>query len=83
VPAGNFNLIYKDEDQNNCNYNKAMMGRFRRFINDLALKEIPLQGRKFTWSNQHESPTLVRQGSLHNGIGGPVSRLLAPKLGHQ
>jgi exonuclease III len=58
--AGDFNLIYKVEDKNNPNYNRSMMGRFRRFINDLALKEIPLHGRKFTWSNQHDSPTLVR-----------------------
>ena len=53
-------MIYKDEDKNNANYNRASMGRFRRFINDLALKEIPLHGRKFTWSNQQLSPTLVR-----------------------
>jgi hypothetical protein len=37
-----------------------MMGRFRRFINDQALKEIPLHGRHFTWSNQHATPTLVK-----------------------
>ena len=60
VVAGNFNLIYKDEDKSNANYNKASMGRFRRFINDLALKEIPLHGCKFMWSNQQLSPTLVR-----------------------
>jgi exonuclease III len=58
--AGDFNLIYKDEDKNNANFNRAMMGRFRRFINDLTLKEIPLHGRKFTWSNQQVSPTLVK-----------------------
>jgi len=58
--AGDFNLIYRDEDKNNANYNRAMMGRFRRFINDLALKEIPLHDRKHTWSNQQNSPTLVR-----------------------
>jgi hypothetical protein len=58
--AGDFNLIYKDEDKNNTNYNRAMMGRFRRFINDLALKDIPLHGRKYTWSNHQDSPTLVR-----------------------
>ena len=29
-------------------------------INDLALKELPLHGRKFTWSNQQDSPTLVK-----------------------
>jgi hypothetical protein len=42
------------------NYNRAMMGRFRRFINDQALKEIPLYGRHFTWSNQHAASTLVK-----------------------
>ena len=30
-----------------------MMGRFRRLTNDLGLKEIPLHGRKFTWTNNH------------------------------
>jgi hypothetical protein len=59
--AGDFNLIYKAEDKKSSNYNRATMGRFRRFIDDLALKEIPLHGCKFTWSNQQESPTLVKQ----------------------
>jgi hypothetical protein len=36
------------------------MGRFRRMIDDLVLKEAPLQGRNFTWSNQQASPTLVK-----------------------
>jgi hypothetical protein len=36
------------------------MGRFRSAINDLALKEIPLFGRKYTWSNQQEHPVLVK-----------------------
>lgn len=58
--AGDFNLIYKDEDKNNSNLNRAMMGRFRKLINDLALKELPLHGRKYTWSNLQNSPTLVR-----------------------
>jgi hypothetical protein len=37
-----------------------MMGRFRRLINDLGLKEIPLHGRKFTWTNNHVSVKLDR-----------------------
>lgn len=45
--AGDFNLILKTEDKNNSNINRAMMGRFRRFLDDLALKEIPLHGRKY------------------------------------
>jgi hypothetical protein len=36
------------------------MGRFRRRINDLALKEIQLHGRKFTWSNGQGNPTLLK-----------------------
>jgi hypothetical protein len=31
-----------------------MMGRFRRCINDLELKEIELLGRRFTWCNERE-----------------------------
>jgi hypothetical protein len=60
VVVGDFNLIYKEEDNNNCNLNRAMMGRFRRVLDDLALKEIPLIGRKFTWSSGGDSPTLSR-----------------------
>jgi hypothetical protein len=60
VLAEDFNLIFKDEDKTNANCNRAMMERFRRLINDLALKEIPQYGRRFTWSNQQESPTLVK-----------------------
>ena len=58
--AGDFNMIYSSEDKNNDNINRAMMGRFRRFVNDLELKEIPLLGRRYTWSNERESPTLVK-----------------------
>jgi hypothetical protein len=36
-----------------------MMGRFRRCINDLALKEVYLNGRRYTWTNGQDPPTLV------------------------
>jgi hypothetical protein len=58
--AGDFNLIYREEDKNNNNLDLAMMGRFRRWLNDLALKEIPPHGQKFTWSNGQSAPTLVK-----------------------
>jgi len=58
--AGDFNMIYSSEDKNNDNVNRAMMGRFRRFVNDLELKEILLLGRRYTWSNERDSPTLVK-----------------------
>jgi exonuclease III len=60
VIAGDFNLIYKASDKNNMNLNRAMMGRFRNVINDLALREVQLHGRKFTWSNQQINPILVK-----------------------
>jgi exonuclease III len=60
ILAGDFNLIYKDDDKSNSNYNRAMMGRFRKLIDDLALKEVPLHGRKYTWSNQQEAEILVK-----------------------
>jgi hypothetical protein len=58
--AGDLNMIYKAEDKNNSNINRVMMGRFHSFINDLALSELPLFGRKFTWSSQQNPPTLVK-----------------------
>ena len=57
---GDFNLITSEENKNNGNLNRAMMGRFRRLINDLELKELSLHGRNFTWSNHQDSPTLVK-----------------------
>ncbi|KAG2646650.1 hypothetical protein PVAP13_2KG226805 [Panicum virgatum] len=41
---GDFNLITNAEDKNNGILNRAMMGLFRRLINDLELKELPLHG---------------------------------------
>jgi exonuclease III len=60
--GGDFNLIYKDKDKNNSNLNRAMMGRFCWLINDLSIKEVPLVGRRFTWSSSvsGSSPMLVK-----------------------
>ena len=55
-----FNLITSSEDKNNGNINKATKGRFRHLINDLEFRDLPLKGRKFTWSNQQDIPTLVK-----------------------
>uniref|UniRef100_A0A0A9DT92 Endonuclease/exonuclease/phosphatase domain-containing protein n=1 Tax=Arundo donax TaxID=35708 RepID=A0A0A9DT92_ARUDO len=58
--AGDFNLIYRSEDKNNANLDRAMMGRFRHLLNDVELNEITLVGRKYTWSNERVVPTLVK-----------------------
>jgi exonuclease III len=60
VVGGDYNLIYQAEDKNNSNLDRVMMGRFHRFINEEELHEIPPLGRRFTWLNERESPTLVR-----------------------
>jgi hypothetical protein len=57
---GGTNLIYQAEDKNNSNLNRRLMGVFRATINHLRLKEIKLNGRRFTWSNQRDNPTLTR-----------------------
>lgn len=58
--AGDFNQIYSSKDKNNNNINRALLGRFRRFVNEVELKDIPLVGQKYTWSNEREAPTLVK-----------------------
>jgi exonuclease III len=57
---GDFNLIYQEQDKNNSNLNQRLMGTFKAVIDHLRLKEIKLNGRRFTWSNQQDSPTLTR-----------------------
>ena len=61
---GDFNLIYQAEDKNNSNLNRCLMGAFKATIDHLRLKEIKLNGRRFTWSNQQENPTLTRIDKL-------------------
>ena len=57
---GDFNLIYQAEDKNNHRFNRRLMNSFRTFIDDLELQELHLRGRLYTWSNEHNRPTLVR-----------------------
>jgi exonuclease III len=58
--AGDFNMIADARDKNNANLNHRAMSRFRAVINELELKEACLIGRRYTWSNEREHPTLVR-----------------------
>jgi exonuclease III len=58
--GGDFNLICYEADKNNHKLDRAMMGHFRRWINDMNLKELLLHGRHITWTNGHSNPTLVK-----------------------
>jgi exonuclease III len=55
---GDFNLIKSVEEKSNQNINIRMMGR--RTIEDLELREIPLVGRRFTWSNERENIVMTK-----------------------
>ncbi|XP_071685441.1 uncharacterized protein [Lolium perenne] len=55
IILGDFNLIKSVDEKSNSNINIRMMGRFRRTIDELELKEIHLNGRRFTWSNEREN----------------------------
>lgn len=57
--CGDFNMIYRAQDNKNNNlFHSRMMGRFRRFLNTFELKELHLQGRLYTWSNEQQHPML-------------------------
>lgn len=56
---GDFNLIYEAHDKNNSNINRRIMGKFRAAIDAAGLKEIKCKNRRFTWSKERASPTLV------------------------
>jgi hypothetical protein len=51
-------MIYQAADKNNSRLNRRLMRQFCQFLNDATLREIHLQGRLFTWSNERAHPTL-------------------------
>jgi endonuclease/exonuclease/phosphatase family metal-dependent hydrolase len=57
---GDFNLIYMDQDKNNRRLNRQMMTSFRRALDHMEVKEILLMCKRFTWSNDHSTPTMPR-----------------------
>lgn len=47
-------MICRAREKSNNNNSLQMLRRFRSLIDDLELKEFPLLGRRFTWSNVRE-----------------------------
>jgi hypothetical protein len=58
--VGDFNLYRKPEDRNRPGGSVGDMLLFNNAISSLGLVEIPLHGRKFTWSNKQQPPLLER-----------------------
>jgi hypothetical protein len=52
----NFYISLSDRNKDGGNMNDIMI--FNEIINNLGLMEIPLKGRKFTWSNMQNEPLL-------------------------
>jgi hypothetical protein len=55
---GDFNFYRSPEDRNRDGANYSDMETFNSIISHLGLVEIPLKGRRFTWSNMQDSPLL-------------------------
>lgn len=60
VVLGYFNLIMNPKDKNNNAVSRRMLSRFRSKLNQLELKEVYLNGRHYTWSNERGCATLER-----------------------
>jgi hypothetical protein len=60
LALGDFNQIYRARDKNNSNVNRSHLNRFRATLQACDLKEIHLENRRFTWSNERENPTLSK-----------------------
>ena len=58
--ARDFNLIAKQEDKNNDLINRRMLERFRSRLNRLEMKELYLNGRRYTWSNERQHTTMEK-----------------------
>jgi exonuclease III len=58
--VGDFNLLRKQEDRNRPGGNANEMFLFNEAISSLGVEEIPLHGRKYTWTNKQQPPLLER-----------------------
>ena len=58
IILGDFNLICFSHEKNKRSFRQREADAFNSTINALALIELPLLDRRFTWSNKRASPTL-------------------------
>jgi hypothetical protein len=58
--VGDFNMYRNPEDRNREGANTHDMLNFNNAISSLGVVEIPLHGRKYTWTNKQHPPLLER-----------------------
>jgi endonuclease/exonuclease/phosphatase family metal-dependent hydrolase len=60
IVLGDFNLLRHENDKNNNRFDHRLASLSNETISALALDELPLLDRLYTWSNLREQPTLAR-----------------------
>lgn len=60
IAIGDYNLTRSPTDKNTHGFNWSLANKFNNLIHDLALVELPVMDRLYTWSNKRASPTLAR-----------------------
>jgi hypothetical protein len=65
LALGDFNQIRRARDKSRGVVNRSRINRFRAALESSELKEIHLQNRRFTWSNERESPTLCKLDAFY------------------
>lgn len=60
VAIGDYNLTREPADKNNGIFDQSLADKFNASINRLALLELPLLDRLYTWSNRRDTPILAR-----------------------
>ncbi|WOK94582.1 retrotransposon protein [Canna indica] len=75
VVGGDFNITLGLDEQQNCRGCPTDDALFSSLIADSAFFDLPLSGRRFTWSNNHSSPAMARLDRIL--INDPMERLNA------
>jgi hypothetical protein len=57
---GDFNLICRASDKNTGWVNRRLMSSFSHILDELELKELHLQGQRFTWTSATSNPTQTK-----------------------
>jgi endonuclease/exonuclease/phosphatase family metal-dependent hydrolase len=60
VLLGDFNLIYKICDKSNGNVNRRLLNQFRQVLEELEVKELHLNGHRFTWTSKTRTSTQTK-----------------------
>ena len=58
--GGDFNIIRRQTEKNNANFNARWPTIFNAIIESLSLKDLELSGRQFTWASRRNTPTYER-----------------------